>query len=62
MTENAYSPIYRNLGDQQDTFKRIPENYEVVLKVSLPNSIPFQGINLGKKVYIAVPKNRNCQN
>lgn len=40
-----------------DTFKQIPDNYQVVLELPVPG-IPYTGT----KTYIAVPKNLNCQN
>ncbi len=40
-----------------DTFKQIPDNYQVILELPVPG-IPYTGT----KTYIAVPKNLNCQN
>ena len=46
-------------SNDKDTFRRIPDNYEVVFGVLWPNSWSWMH---NEKVYIAVPKNLNCQN
>ena len=45
-------------SNTKNIFKKIPKNYEVVLKVPVPKSIPW----ISGETYIAVPKNLNCQN
>ncbi|MFM6059238.1 MAG: hypothetical protein ACKPBT_13955, partial [Microcystis aeruginosa] len=45
-------------SDKKNIFKKIPKNYEIILEVSAPKSIPW----ISRRTYIAVPKNLNCQN
>ena len=41
----------------EDTYKKIPKDYEVVLELPVPNATPFTD----QKIYIAIPKNLHCQ-